>query len=279
MPLANPDSQEKMRTEERPMNPKIQKEFKPAIEECFACCRNRFGEKLLSCYVAGSVGSGEAWAGYSDVDWWAFVEDESGAPDTLWRRDCESDLSVKYPFIKDFHLNCHPVTTLKKETFWRFILKYNSLLYWGTDVISDLEKVGISTPVPSPEIVKTRLWWVRDCVKGLNEGVFPDSLFADAIPSKLDEMEETNFQASRKLARNFILTEGAYLLMASGHFSSFRTSDILPRLALVFPQWCKLFEMSERILNDPVEAGISPRRLVQEIKPYVNWMIRETDQG
>ena len=83
-------------------------------------------------------------------------------------------------------------------------------------------------------------------------------------------------ETERKLVRNFVLLEGAYVPMLSGDYGSFRQSDVLPRLAAVHPKWQPLVDMAVAILEDPFAAKVSPQTAIEKILPFARWAIEKT---
>jgi len=243
----------------------IQPEFVPVIDDLKAVCLRRFGEKLNAIHLAGSVAVGEALAGVSDLDWFMFCDDEPTDAETGWCRKKEADLAVQYPQVNGFHLNLHPVARLEGDVSWRFIVRYTSVRLHGADILSELEKRGIHTPTPeeSQRLAAHRIPGVSRRIESVMRGEPPE----DLPPLPADPV-----LASRKLARNFLLVEGGYVLMAMGRFRSFRQADVLPRLGALFPEWQSLFTATERILAYPWTANVSSESYAKELSRFFSWV-------
>lgn len=243
----------------------IQEPFRPAIADGLGCCVDRFGESLRSFYLAGSIAAGEAWPGASDTDCFLFVEEEPQEESLSWCKARGDALERQYPVVGGYHLSLFSVARLARESAWRFILRYNAIRLHGDDLIAELEDVGVDTARPSRELAKLRVTWMRSNIEGAVRGEIPKALF----PTLPDDP----FLTTRKLVRNFIIVEGAHLLMADEAFCGFRQSDVLNVLQSLHPQWAPIFHQAERVLRDPHEAGVTPEDFIAEAAPFCRWAI------
>ena len=242
----------------------MQEEFRPAIEHALDMCISRFGSRLLTVVLSGSVAFGEAIIGASDVDWFAFIEDDLSDDDMLWREEAKDELEEKYPVVSEFGLGLFPIDKLRQEESWRFIIKHNSIRLYGEDMISRLESEGVMTPLPTKEYIKSRLSWIESMWQ---------SACDDSIPEMLFKMPHDPYQATRKIARYFVLVEGAYLLMINGHFKSFQRDHILGQLRNLYPQWDDVYDLVERVSINPQQEQVIPAELTAKITPFMRWMI------
>ncbi len=258
----------------------IQNEFKPAINEALILCKHHFTSRPAAIYLSGSIHVGEAWPGESDADCFIFLHEEPNEGDLIWKKENEKILDTKYPIIKGFHLNIRSTDFLKAEdSLWKFILRYNSLCLIGNEYLDNIEKEGALIHIPSPELAKNRLGWLKGTVKGLEKKQLLDAQFGELIAPRLSKFLPTDFLASRKLIRYFLLVEGAYLLMLTEDFSSFRVDEVFPKIAEIYPQWKELIEMSELILKDPFKARISPLTVREKLLPFDEWLIEKVKSG
>ncbi len=244
------------------MGTNIQAEFRPAIQRALELCTDRFGEDLKAIYLSGSVAFGEALVGISDVDWFMFQKPEPNEGDSSWCKANESVLNEIYPVANGFHLNLFSLDCLRKETIWRFILRHNSIRLHGTDIISKLEEEGMHTPAPAREWAQSRTRWMEKITSIALDGRFSEVAFP---------LPQNPCLATRKLAKWFVILEGAYLLMAEDAFLSFRQKDVLQQLKVLYSQWTCLFAITERILADPFTAGISPDTFIDRVVPFMRW--------
>lgn len=243
----------------------MQDEFRPGVERALDLCLSHFGDRLKTVVLGGSVAFDEALAGVSDVDWFAFTTDEPTEADLRWQVKTKQVLERDYHVVSEFGLGVFPVEHLRKQDSWRFIIKYNSVRLYGVDIIAELEKEGIATPPPSIELLKSRIHWTESMWQYACDGKIPEKLF---------KTPDDPFLASRKIARYFVLLEGAYLLMLDGGFLSFRQADVIDGLRRMHPEWDVVYDMTQRVSNAPHEACILPDVLMSTIKPFVNWMIQ-----
>lgn len=248
----------------RPITVRIQPEFQHLLVSADRVCAERFGARLVAVYLAGSVALCEAWPGASDLDCFAFLDGIPSPADKAWRRRAEKRLETEFPVASEVHLNVYPTERLRQESFWRFILRYNSLRINGSNLVAELGHQGFRTPRPSRRLARSRLSFVRQC---LSEAL------AGRCPPALAGLPDDPFLASRKLARNFVVVEGAFILMCQGRFSSFEQGVVLAGLLDVEPRWRPLLRKTETILTDPHRARVRPDDLMVEVEPFMNWGI------
>ena len=248
----------------------IQPEFDGLVRAADEVCRNRFGGRLAATYVAGSVALGEAWPGASDLDWFVFLQGQPTHADKAWRRRTQKRLEADFAVASEVHLNVFSRERLSRESFWRFILRYNAHRVRGGNLVAALGREGVPTPRPSRKLAKARLPFIRQC---LSEAL------AGRSPPSLAELPADSFLASRKLARNFVIVEGAFVLMCQGAFRSFKQEVVLQGLRNTARQWRPLLRKTEAILTDPYQAGIAPESLMAEVRPFMNWAIALTEEA
>jgi len=249
---------------------KIQAVFTELLWATDEACSNRFGKRLLAAYVAGSVASGEAYPGASDLDWFAFIDAEPLPADRAWRRRKEARLAARFPVVSQVHLNVIPLARLERESFWRFILRYNAARVRGADLVKRLELEGIRTPRPDAALARLRLPFVRKCLT--------EAMAGRQVPA-LAQLPRDDALAIRKLARNFVLVEGAHLLMAFRTFKSFSRADVLRGLSKAAPQWRDVYELADRVLDDPYSVVIGRHEFMKELRPFVEWLINTIEKS
>lgn len=199
----------------------MQKEFKPLVEEATALCKNYFAQKLLAAYLHGSVATGDAIPYVSDLDYYIVISEELRDEDNRSLERIKNELRQKYPVANGIHLSAHSVADLAKDKFARFALKYNSALYFGSDIVKKLDNCESEKFEPNAKTAKGRLDFARQC-------------FYQALDSKqpacTGEIPADTYYASRKYARYFVIIEGAYFLMSKNDFESFEKNDVLNKL-------------------------------------------------
>ncbi|MAE61536.1 MAG: hypothetical protein CMJ49_09295 [Planctomycetaceae bacterium] len=246
----------------------IQPEFQPLVTAADRHGRLRFGPRVAAAYLAGSVAAGEAWPTASDLDWFVFLHDEPAPADHTWRRRQQKRLQRDFPAAAEVHLNLFSQDRLRQDTFSRFILRYNAVRIRGDNIIAALQRQGVRTPRPSRRLAKSRLPFVRRC---LSEAL------AGRRPPALATLPADPFLAARKLARNFVIVEGAFALMCRSSFQSFKQEAVLQGLRRTSRRWRPLCRMTEAILRDPYRAQVQPDDLMVEVKPFMNWAITLTE--
>ncbi|OIP07531.1 MAG: hypothetical protein AUJ96_07320 [Armatimonadetes bacterium CG2_30_66_41] len=140
----------------------------------------------------------------------------------------------------------------------------------GTDLLAELQRQGIDTPIPSQEAARSMAASMEKILDETEQRGFPERICKLPADPRL---------ATRKLARWFMIREGAHLLIAEGAFPSFRQSDVLDQLKATYPQWRALFVLTERILDDPFRAGVPPDEFLGRAAPSLRWAIRRIACG
>lgn len=247
----------------------IQDGYRELVATADRWCADRFGDRLAATYLAGSVAVGEAWPGASDLDCFVFLRGEPTAADKVWRRRAEKRLEARFSICPNVHLTTSGVERLEQEAFWRFILRYNATRIRGVNLIAELGRRGIRTTRPSRKLARGRLPFVKACLDAAMAG--------QRVPS-LGKLPSDPFLATRKLARDFVIVEGAYVLMARGAFVSFKQEDVLKGLRRVSRRWAGLVRTAEEILRDPHKAGVRPEVFLDMAEPFVNWAIERIDK-
>lgn len=239
----------------------MQKEFLPLVDGAVGQVRNYFKERFLSAYLHGSLNYGDAVPNVSDMDCYVVIKDDLSDADAAWIRDAECRLQNQFPMINGVHLSTHSAEEVKKDAYTRFLLKYNSSLYAGTDIVKVFDTEEFGSMNPGKGVAKARLEFARQC-------------FADALqgkqPACTGELPENTYYAARKFARYFVIIEGAYWLMSIDQFHSFQKEQVLAGLRKNCPEYNDILDLAERVLVNPVEAGISHEEFLEKISPFVS---------
>ena len=248
----------------------MQKEFKPLVEDATVLCKNFFAEKLIAMYLHGSIAMGDAIPYVSDLDYYIVISEESGNEDKQLLEQMENELQQKHSIVNRVHLSVHSIMDLTKDKFARFVLKYNSMLYFGNDIVKELDNSGCEKFEPNAEMAKGRLAFARQC-------------FSQALDNKqpmcTGEIPADTYYASRKYARYFVIIEGAYFLMAQNEFESFEKSDVLNKLYKYADGFKKELDMTREILKDPKSAGITHDEFLNRIRSFVEWMFEMIEKS
>ena len=142
----------------RPITVRIQPEFQHLVVSADRVCAERFGARLVAVYLAGSVALCEAWPGASDLDCFAFLDGIPSPADKAWRRRAEKRLETEFPVASEVHLNVYPTERLRQESFWRFILRYNSLRINGSNLVAELGHQGFRNHGSKWSPIRS-IWW------------------------------------------------------------------------------------------------------------------------
>ena len=219
-----------------------------------------FNKSFLAAYLHGSLNYGDAIPNISDMDCYIVIDGDLSNEDKAWISDTENCLQNQYPIIDGVHLSTHSVEEVKKDAYGRFMLKYNSSLYEGIDIVKifNTEEYGIIKP--DKNAAKVRLNFARQC--------FDDALNGKQ-PACTGELPENTYYIARKFARYFVIIEGAYWLMSINQFVSFEKEQVLLGLRKNCSECNDIFDLTEAVLLNPVEAQISHADFLFKIRPFM----------
>ena len=92
---------------------KVQEKWKPLIDDIVESYKNKYGEKLKSVYIRGSVAKGEAVEGVSDIDTFAYVDlPKEELLENNINRDMRKYIEEKYDFVEDIEMEAFPLQDL-----------------------------------------------------------------------------------------------------------------------------------------------------------------------
>lgn len=248
----------------------MQTEFKPLVEAAAALCKNYFAERLLALYLHGSIAAGDAVPYVSDLDCYIVISQDLTEKDEKYLEQAENELQRQYPLVDGIHLSVRSIKELEKDKFARFVLKYNAMLYLGSDIAKQLDESGCERFEPDTAMAKGRLAFARQC--------FEQALNQEQ-PACTGEVPEDAFYASRKYARYFVIIEGAYFLMSQKKFQSFAKEDVLSKLYQYTNGFEEELDMTRDILDDPRKAGITQEEFLRRIRPFVMWMFDKIEEA
>lgn len=241
----------------------MQKEFKPLIEDATMLCKNYFDEKLLAIYLHGSTAMDDAIPYVSDLDYHIVISGKLNPEDTQHLEQMAVALQQKYPIINGIHLSVHSAEDLAKNQFARFVLKYNSVLYFGKDIVEKLDNSGYGKCEPNAEMAKGRLSFARQCLK---------QALDKKQPMCTGEIPADTYYAARKYARYFVIIEGAYFLMSQNEFESFEKWNVLNKLYKYADGFEKELDMTREILKNPKSARVTQDEFLDRIHLFVERM-------
>lgn len=241
----------------------MQEEYRPLVEDATSRCRTYFAEKLIAAYLHGSIAMNDAIPNVSDLDYYFVVSEALTKTDEQYLETLETELQLKYPIIDGVHLSVHSVDELRKDKFARFVLKYNAHLIFGEDVVSKLAEDDCAVCEPNRRLAKGRLAFARKCF---------ENALNHQQPMNTGEIPANTYYAARKYARYFVIIEGAYFLMTRNQFRSFVKEEVLQGLKGNCDEFHAELELTEKVLYDPIKAGITHEEYLMKIRPFVEWM-------
>ena len=124
--------------------------------------------------------------------------------------------------------------------------------------IFNTEEFGIIKPDKS--VAKSRLKFARQS--------FDDALNGKQLACT-GELPENTYYIARKFARYFVIIEGAYWLMSINKFNSFEKEQVLMDLRENCSEFNDVLDLTEKILLNPVKAGIPHEEFLVKISPFM----------
>lgn len=248
----------------------MQSDFVPLLEETTEECKKYFKDRFCTAYLHGSIALNDAVTGVSDLDYYLVISEELNQNDKEYLSGLETRLQNKYPVVNGVHINAHSVNELKEDKFARFILRYNSTVYCGEDIVRSLEESGCDRILPNSDTAKGRLSFARQC--------FSEAL-SGRQPMNTGDIPLNTYYAARKFARYFVIIEGAYFLMTVDRFVSFEKEAVLCELRKTAAGFENILDITEQVLCDPVKANITHDEYLKMIKSFVEWIFDSIEKS
>ncbi len=248
----------------------MQREFSPIVKDLEERLHGYFAERIVSAYLHGSVNRGDAIPGLSDLDYFIILSGTLCVMDQVWLKETAVCLKRQYPIVDEIHLMPKGIHELAEDPFTRFILEQNADLRFGK-------------PVSEIQELASCMWYRADKSIAKMRLSFADACFCDALkgltPASTGEVPQNTYYAARKYARYFVVIEGAYFLMTRNAYQGFEIEQVLGGLRREAPQFAHEIELSEKILFDPIAAGIRHDLFLLRIKPLVERMFSEIKEA
>ena len=247
----------------------MQKEFMPVVEALENECRAYFADRIVSASLHGSIAKRDAIPFVSDLDYHIILSYAHELQDLQWIEETTRKLETEYPQVNEIHLTVITIEALRNDPFTRFILEQNALLRMGKRMESIPEFDDCEHYIPDGQLAKMRLPFARQCFKEALEG---------RQPACTGEIPENECFGVRKLARYFVVIEGAYFLMAKNRYRGFEKESVLAGLKNVIPaQYISFLHTASVVLEDPFQARISQQGFIKRAKSFVEWMFSEIE--
>ena len=244
----------------------MQREYFLVVNELERQCSTYFCNRLVSAYIHGSVDKEDAIYGVSDLDYYLIVSDCIKAEDYEWQNNVIEQLQNQFDVVDEVHLTIQSVKGLKDDPFTRFILSYNATLRMGKRIESIPEYHSCEWYCPNKYLAKMRLSFARKC--------FEEAL-EQKTPACTGEIPNNVYYAARKLARYFVIVEGAYFLMTRNKFCGFDKKVVLSGLNEEASAFQDVLKMTEFVLSDPLRAQIDQETFLQTVQALIEWMFQE----
>lgn len=134
---------------------KIQPEYRGILDDIVDLYKKRFGKKLYSVYVRGSVAKGTAIKDISDIDTWCIVDDSQENITTKWR-PLKKELFEKYPEFDDIEMGETPLDDIGRSYK---ILLHQSVCIFGIAIDVPKKKINSEFAMHAPQFKKRFDWF------------------------------------------------------------------------------------------------------------------------
>jgi hypothetical protein len=123
---------------------KVQTAYRSLLEKIKKLYLNRFGKRVYTIAIRGSVGTGEAIPNISDLDAAIVIKDKLNHSDLSWNAKTIKNLQKEFPFVKGIDItliNKRQLFNLKEYKNLKIYLKTNSFCLYGKDITKEIPKV------------------------------------------------------------------------------------------------------------------------------------------
>lgn len=131
---------------------KIQKEWKPVIDDTVEWYKETFSDDLINVYIRGSVAKGEAIKNMSDLDTFAFVDLQWDEIEEAFTNSDIPNIKEKYSFVTDVEIHVEPIERSEEQN--NVILLNQSLCVYGEPLDVPKLKPGKEMVIHAPYIGK-----------------------------------------------------------------------------------------------------------------------------
>jgi uncharacterized protein len=113
------------------------------LDRLMMLCKTNLGDLLHSMYVRGSVASGTAIPGLSDIDTLAVVNTDNASVDLTWRDDYVKSAQSEFPFVTKIELDIYSVERMMHAPAMapvRFAISTQSVCVYGNSLLPHLPR-------------------------------------------------------------------------------------------------------------------------------------------
>lgn len=117
---------------------KITGKWREAADAVLASCKEHLGDRLIALYIGGSVATGSAVEGKSDIDCYGVVDLNEAQTKEMEERlkNDRKRIHAAFPFLRGVEIHLSPVGTISEGR--KFQLKLLAAHLYGTDIAEDL---------------------------------------------------------------------------------------------------------------------------------------------
>lgn len=226
---------------------KLPSKWRTALDDMIqAYLKNLGKENIVSIVVRGSVARGEPVDNVSDIDTMAIVHNAQ-LHSHDWMKEVCVQLRETYPFITGFELILWDVDRVRnlQSKNMRFMLKTQSAIVWGEDVIAGIEKIK-----PNSETAKSLLKHFPDSMKQAKVNL-------DKVSDEEDVKEICQWVAKR------ILRAGFYFVMPRANTF---TKDLYPS----YETFVRYYPEKGAGMKQALEYAIEPTGNKDEVALLIN---------
>lgn len=233
------------------------KAVKMLVEEC----KEKLGDKLHSVYIRGSVASGRAVKGVSDIDSYVVVKGEPGKIDLDWTAQTREKVLNKFGFITKVELvfvNLENFSDQEKSFNTSFFIKTQSICVYG-------ENLQPSLPRYKPDKNLARKLHGRWIDKNIRKA-------KEKIANTKDEEEVKKW--CTWIAKRIVRTGFALVIDKEKKY----TRD----LYLCYSDFSKYYSDKENEMKTALQWAVNPisdkNRILEFLESFGNWLIKENER-
>jgi hypothetical protein len=234
---------------------KIAGEWREVTDEIIETCKRRIGTRLVSVYIGGSVATGMAIRGKSDIDTYEVVDlsrEEIQEANATWVKEEEERIQKLFPFLRGVEIHMAPSSSLSEGR--KFQMKVLTALVYGKDFDSEIPKYKLD----------------RETLGGIRVNVGKDITKARRELEEASSSEELH-KIATWIAKRLIRSTGMLSMWEGNTF----TMDITPLGEMLLSRYPEKTYQIQELLSYTSDAPSDKTRVLNLLDSFGNWLIAE----
>jgi uncharacterized protein len=234
---------------------KIQGKWKEAVDEIVKSYPRHLGNKVISIYIGGSVGSGTQVENSSDIDAYAIVDmpdDEIKKGQEGWVEKEKKRIDKQFPFQRGIDMALTSINNISEMR--RFQFKLLAALVYGKDLSTDVSDFKLD----------------KDTIKKIRISAEKDIKTAKWELNHTEDLEEI-IRFSKWVAKRLIRTTGMLVLWKKD-FYTMEIDRLFPLIITEYPDQRKNLTLLLKTAQNGIDKKEEIFRLLEN---YGDWLISE----